>query len=112
MENLQYDETRRSHRELNNLQRKSLRKILRFYRERNDYSGCTSVRFELTRPFSHNFYSLTVRTRRSDCDRNSVRAMACKQYGHFHIGPRGAIKVHSANSGTTVEAKYVRKMVS
>lgn len=94
---------------MNKAQRASIIRIIRFYRERNRYNGVTSVRVE-TKDFDY-FISLTVTTRRSDCETFSHRAIVCEQSAHIFIGKRGGITVKRARNGLThSESSYVQKM--
>lgn len=86
-------------RDLNKSQRGAVSRILRFYRDHNDYSKVTSVRFELSQCGSCTF--VLFDTRRSDCDKYSQRQVLCQQHGHFAIGVRGGIKVINARDGLT-----------
>lgn len=96
-------------RDLNPSQRRALRRIVDFYRERNSYSGCTSVRFALDA--CGRSVSVIVKTRRSDCDRYSPRAVICEERAHFFIGQRGGIRIASADSGLRDESKHVAFML-
>ena len=92
-------------------QRRTLKRVIHFYKERNDYSGCTSVRFELTRPY-RTFLSLVVTTRRSDCAEYSPRQVLSSQRGHFAIGIRGGLKLHNSESALNDDSKHVRYMLN
>lgn len=96
-----------SSRELNPRQRRKVRQVVRWYRERNAYSGVTSIRIELIN--LGGLISMTLRTWRSDCGKYSPRAIVCEQYLHAIIGPRGGIKVYTARSGLSSELTSVRR---
>lgn len=97
-----------SSRTLKPSQRKALERIVRFYKRRNDYNEVTSVRFKLTNPYL-SVISVQVCTFRSDCGRNSPRAVFTEQSAHFFLGPRGKIKVANAKYALKDETKWVRK---
>jgi len=103
------NESRHSVRELNRSQRASLRRLLSYYRKRND-DGVTSVRFFLRRPFGRHFF-VVVTTRRSDCDKYSPRAILCAARVHASIGPRGGIKINHAEHGLSDATRHVAEMV-
>lgn len=109
MNNQPDHDTRVPSRTLNKSQRRALRRILRFYRDRNSYTGCTSVRFKITRPYSAP--SIVITTRRSDCSKYSPRAVVSDERAHFMLGPRGGIKLYSSNSGLRTDTTHVRKML-
>ena len=103
-----------SSRELTPRQRRKVRRLVRWYRERNAYSGVTSVRFEL---YTYEDYCrlawITLKTWRSDCGKYSPRAIVCEQYLHAMIGPRGGLTIHTARNGISRSEKtHVRKMLS
>lgn len=105
------DYTKISSRELKPRQRRKLVRLVRWYRERNAYSGVTSVRFELVDYYGTTW--ITLRTRRSDCGKYSPRAIVCEQYLHARIGPRGGVKVYDARTGVRRSEKtHVQKMLS
>jgi hypothetical protein len=93
------------------LQRRALNRIIRFYRDRNSYDGVTSVRCTFNNEYE-SFVSVTVETRRSDCDKYSPRAVICAQRAHIMVTRRGKITVHSADSGLTDERKHVARMIN
>ena len=101
-----------SSRQLNPRQRRKVRQVVRWYRERNAYSGVTSIRFKL---YGYEDYDkiawITLRTWRSDCGKYSPRAIVCEQYFHAMIGPRGGLKIHTARSGMKSEVTRVRKSI-
>ena len=78
-------------------QRSALRRVVSFYRKRNAYTQCTSVRFEL-RQCGH-FVSVSISTRRSDCQKYSPRQVFCAQSAHVFIGKRGGLRVVTAENG-------------
>lgn len=94
-------ETKISVRDLKPSQKNAVRRIVKFYKDRNDYNSVTSVRYDLVKCSSGDYNSiwLTVNTRRSDCEKYSPRAVICNQYGNFNIGKRGGIKVSIASNG-------------
>jgi len=85
-------------RQINRMQRRALNKIVRYYRRSEAYDGVTSIRIELSRGYGRSLY-LSVVTRRSDCDKASMRAIMCEHRGLFAIGPRGKISVLSTSTG-------------
>lgn len=90
-------------------QRAAIIRVIRFYKDRNRYNGVTSVRIE-TENYEH-FISLTVTTRRSDCEKYSPRQIISEQYAHIFIGKRGGIKVKRARSGINrKESGHVQHM--
>jgi len=96
-----------SSRDLNPRQRRKVRSIVRWYRERNAYNGVTSIRFILT---DYNGTTwIRLKTRRSDCGKYSPRALVCEEYLHARIGPRGGVRVYTARSGLTSELTRVQK---
>lgn len=105
-----HNETRVSTRSLNKSQRRAVRRIMRFIWNRNSHSDVTSARFELTRPFG-SFLSMTVTTRRSDCEEYSERAVICEQRLHCMIGPRGGLKVCSFSNGLSDSTAHAKKML-
>lgn len=93
-------------------QRQAINRIIRFYRERNRNNGVTSVRCEVKHMV---FVSLTIRTRRSDCEKHSPRQIVCEQYAHIFIGRRGRIEIADAAYGLgnrQQEQKHLRHMLS
>lgn len=82
-------------------QRRAVRNVLRFYRKRYNYNGVTSVRLEMSRGGSDTteYFWLTVRTRRSDCGRDSLLALLSECHARILIGPRGGITVYDAREG-------------
>jgi len=104
---MEFEAKKISSRELNPRQRRKLRTLVRWYRERNNYSGVTSVRFLLVDYFGTIWITLT--TRRSDCGKYSPRAILCEQYLHARIGPRGGVRVYTARSGLSSELTRVQK---
>lgn len=105
-----HDKTRINSRTLKTSERNALRRIVRFYKERNDYTGCTSVRIEITKPFG-TFVCFNVRTRRSDCGKYSPRAVVCENYAAGTIGPRGGIILFNSKNGLTDDTRHVAKML-
>lgn len=85
-------------RDLNRRERLALYRVWRYFRDSQGYSGCTSVRYELHR-VTASAVSLSVKTRRSDCAASSVRAVLCGESAHLFIGPRGGLRVASAETG-------------
>jgi hypothetical protein len=59
----------------------------------------TSIRGELGSFGGGRTIYFTIRTRRSDCDKYSMRAIVCHHHGHFAIGPRGKIRVLTTGTG-------------
>lgn len=104
---MEFESKKISSRELNPRQRRKVRTIVRWYRERNAYSGVTSIRFELV-DFSGTIW-ITLTTWRSDCGQYSPRAIVCGQRLHARIGPRGGVRVFSASSGTSSELTHVQR---
>jgi len=103
------EKTTTSSHQLTPPQRRAVKRIVRFYKDRNQYTGCTSIRIELD---DHQYFAtLYIKTHRSDCGRYSPRALMCDQYAGFHIGPRGGLKVTTAQSGLNDEIKHVCKML-
>lgn len=98
-----------SSRDLNPRQRRKVRHVVRWYRDRNNYSGVTSVRFDLVDYYGLIFITLT--TRRSDCGTYSPRAIVCEQRLHAKIGPRGGCKVLNARSGLRSEKTHVQRHI-
>lgn len=107
---INHDNTRIASRTLTPGVRNALRRIIRYYRDRNNYSGCTSVRINITKPFG-TFVSFHVTTFRSDCGRDSQRAILCEQDASGAIGPRGGITLYQAKHALKTEVKYVAKML-
>ena len=105
-----FNETRTSSRTLSPAVRRALLRIVRYYRDRNNYSGCTSVRIEITKPFN-TFVSFSVNTFRSDCGRNSPRGIMTEQYASGSIGPRGGITLYQARNGLSNDTKHVANML-
>jgi hypothetical protein len=103
------DQKMSKHESMTTAQRQAINRVVRFYRERNRYTGCTSVRVEL-KPATYGTW-ITVRTRRSDCDQYSPRASACSQYGHLLITKRGAIRIYSAEHAHRSERSHVAFML-
>lgn len=90
-------------------QRASIIRIIRYYRERNSYTGCTSVR--VVAEDCGSFISLSVETRRSDCEKYSQRQIVCNQSAHIFIGQRGGVDVKRATLGLgSHEEKHVQFM--
>jgi hypothetical protein len=83
--------------DLNQRERRGLRAVVRFVRNREAYNGVTSVRFEMTR--CDYFVAVTLKTRRSDCGSYSPRALMCDNRIVFYIGPRGGLTIKSAECG-------------
>ena len=109
-----YNQTTQGNRTMTKLtktQRKSINKIIRFYRERNLYTKVTSVRIKL-KDTDYGVKWLTVTTRRSDCDKNSMRAILCEDHAFIRIGKRGGITVSSAQNGLNDHTKHVQVMLS
>lgn len=98
-------------RQLTKGQRRALKRILFFYRDRHNSSKVTSIRFKLN-VTDYGAVWVTLETRRSDCSRNSPRAVICKNYLHACLGPRGRITVATADNGIGCEEKsHVAKML-
>jgi hypothetical protein len=91
-------------------QRRAIKRVIRFYRERNAYTGCTSVRIELNTE-SRFFVSLVVTTRRSDCEKYSPRQVVCAERAHVFVGKRGGLKVASAEANLRSNVGHVRAML-
>lgn len=92
-------------------QRRKLRLILRFYRERNSYNEVTSVRLKIPKEPRYSFISVSVTTRRSDCSPNSPRAILCEQTAHFMVTKRGGVTVTEARNGFKDETIHVAKVL-
>ena len=97
-------------RDLNKSQRRAVSRIYRQYVERVRYTGCTSVRFEL-KSLGHGLVSMTVDTRRSDCEKSSQRQIFCRESFHGIIRSRGAITVCRAECGLTNNEAHIAFMV-
>lgn len=97
-------------RQLNPMQRRAINRVIRFFRQTEAYSGCTSVRIRLN-PTNYRVVWMHVTTRRSDCERYSPRALLCSWDAFIQIGKRGAIRVHSARHGLTPSEHHVARMV-
>ena len=104
------NETRINSHTLKTSERNALRRIVRFYRDRTDYSGCTSVRITITKPFD-SFVSFSVKTRRSDCGEYSQRGVLTEQRASGSIGPRGGIILYQASNGLSDDTKHVAHML-
>jgi hypothetical protein len=55
--------------------------------------------------------SVSLQTRRSDCQKYSPRQIVCRQYIHFFIGPRGGLAVATAEKGLKSEKTWICKML-
>lgn len=97
-------------RDINESQKRAVRRILQYYIQRNEYTHCTSVRFELVMTAS-SLLSIVVNTRRSDCQKYSPRQIICAQRLFAFIGIRGGIKVKSAETYHTSEIGHLRIML-
>lgn len=97
-------------RQLNDRERRAVKRIIRFYRTVERYNGVTSIRFSLVE-YSGTVW-ITLKTRRSDCGKNSPRAILCERYLHAKIGPRGAVYVSTATWGIgNDEQRHVQKFI-
>ena len=97
-------------REMNKSQRNALRRVLHFIRQRNNYNGCTSVRFNLID--CGPFISVSTDTRRSDCDKHSPRAVTCQESGQFFIGRRGGLQIASYRALPGDHKRHVADMLN
>ena len=95
---------------MNKSQRKAINRIIRFYRERVAYTGCTSVRLKIIET-DYGHIWVYIKTRRSDCHRNSPRAILSEETASFCLGKRGAITVWNAEDGLQNVAKHVAYML-
>jgi hypothetical protein len=96
--------------DLNARERRGLRAVVRFVRDREAYNGVTSVRFEMTR--CQYFVAVTLKTWRSDCGHYSERALMCDSRVVFYIGPRGGLTIKSAECGFGNDSKtHFKKML-
>ncbi len=100
-------------RELNPRQRRKVRQAIRWYRERENYNGVTSIRFELYKYDDFDRLAwISLRTRRSDCGQYSPRAIVCERTMFAMIGPRGGLKIYRAEWGIgNSELTHVRKFL-
>lgn len=94
-------------RDLNDSQRRAMRRIVRYLRDTERYNGVTSVRWALIDAGC--FVSATFKTRRSDCGEASMRQIMCEHYIHVHIGKRGRITLHAAREGISTDEGLKRK---
>ena len=99
-----------THTDLTPTQRRKVNKIIRYFRNDERYNGVTSVRVELRKGYRY-AVSLTVHTRRSDCERSSPRAVLCERYAHFTITRRGKTTLHSSYHGTRRDGEHVAYML-
>lgn len=83
-----------SSRDLHPSQRDALRRLVRFFQERNR-DGVTSVRFDLGR-WSNGDPRVEITTRRSDCGPSSLRAILSRELAIASIGKRGRVRVYVA----------------
>lgn len=95
---------------MNKSQRKAINRVIRFYRKSNAYNNVTSVRAEIDAT-DHGTYWINIWTRRSDCHKNSERALLCAQHAHISVGKRGKLTVWHAESGLKSNAKHVARML-
>lgn len=105
-----------NHNELTTSQRRRIISAIRFYRNRNRYNGCTSVRVKIdnTHGFSSTlprFVSMSLETRRSDCEQYSPRQVMTKQFMFAIIGRRGGMKIASASDSLRSNLSFVRTML-
>ena len=95
-------------------QRRALNRIIRFYRRENN-DGVTSVRISFPDAnediAKYGFFFVCVKTRRSDCDKYSPRAILCEQSAMFKVGKRGGLKVMTAYDGLRETKDFVRSML-
>lgn len=96
-------------RDLHPSQRKALMRVIWFIRnhERDDV---TSIRYAI-RPLHKDSVSVTLMTRRSDCDRYSPRQVVCRIDMHVFIGKRGGITVADARTMSHNFTKHAAYML-
>lgn len=91
-------------------QRNALNRIVRFYRERNAHTKCTSVRARIEETRYGKVW-VWIETRRSDCERGSAKAAVCRQAAHILVGNRGGIEVYYASADMNEEKDHIAKML-
>jgi|GEM_PF-5975386 hypothetical protein len=81
-------------RELTEKQARRIDALVRGYENRNAHNGVTEVYIEnllVNATFAH----VVIRTRRTDCDPYSPRAVVCAEGGCFFVGQKGGTKMVS-----------------
>lgn len=105
-----FDFIKISSRALNKNQRNAVARIVEFYKDKESYNGVTSIRFEITR--CDDFVSMSLRTRRNDCEKFSPRQLLTGRSGQFFIGKRGGIRVARAEQGLgNEEHRHIARML-
>lgn len=100
-----------THKDLTPTQRKRINRIIRYFRNDERYNGVTSVRVEISKTYAYAI-SLVVRTRRSDCERSSPRAVYSERYTHFIITRRGEVTVCHSRRGVDDDQEHVAYMLN
>lgn len=106
---IEFEQKKITSRELTKGARRALKRVVRVYKEMENYNGVTSVRFGLV-DYSGTTYAV-ITTRRSDCQKYSPRSVLCSRRAHIRIGTRGGLKVLSAENGLTNERPHIARMI-
>lgn len=99
-------------RTLSPAQRRTMCRVLRYYRNEVSRNKVTNVRYTLKRYPSSTAPWLEVFTRRTDCDLFSERQCFTEHEGSFRLGDRGALTITRATYGTTMDyTAHVARML-